>query len=258
MSNLPEMMWGGYDAGDPPIIIAPDERPDPIMYGEGGNMLNPASLLFKERILRFYGQVNSASAAALQEQLLSLDALIHDGDMHKDITLYINSPGGSVLDGLMIYDTMTHIKSEISTVVTGMAASMATIFMIAGAKGKRYALPNATIMLHETSSGLAKNRSSQHKPTLNLQEKLLTKMVDIYLQHMIRDEDGGFSAFGGEIDMPTIDEMVPTKMDEPEFRNWFHRWLQKDRFMFADQAVELGLIDKVLEPHKLPHYPLSK
>ncbi|MFH1455987.1 MAG: ATP-dependent Clp protease proteolytic subunit [archaeon] len=258
MNNLPEFMWGGYNADDPQIIIAPDERPGPIMYSDGGNMLNPASLLFKERILRFYGVVNGASAAALQEQLLSLDALAHDGAMNKDITLYINSPGGNVLDGLMVYDTMTHIKSNISTVVTGMAASMATVFMIAGAKGKRYALPNATIMLHETSSSLGPTKTSQQKPTLDMRDKLLTKLEDIYLQHMNRDNDGIFSAFGGKTNMSTIDDMVPTKMNESEFRNWFHEWLEKDRYIFADQAVELGLIDAVLEPHKLPHYQLSK
>ena len=107
------------------------------------------SRLLKERIIFLDGEVNDASASVIVAQLLFLEA----EDPNKDIHLYINSPGGSVTAGMAIYDTMNYIKCDVSTICIGMAASMGAFLLSSGAKGKRYALPNAEVMIHQPSGG---------------------------------------------------------------------------------------------------------
>ena len=107
------------------------------------------SRLLKERIIILSDQVDSATASVVTAQLLFLEA----EDPEKDIQLYINSPGGEVSSGLMIYDTMQYIKPDVQTIVMGMAASMGSILLMGGTKGKRFALPNAEVMLHQPSGG---------------------------------------------------------------------------------------------------------
>lgn len=226
-----------------------------IMFYEGDFRYNPASLLFKNRIIRLDGAVSEASCKRLQEELLALDSLTHKGQLHEDITLYINSPGGYVTQGFMVYDTMQQIKSPVCTVVTGIAMSMGSILMVAGEKGKRYALPHASVMLHESSGGTY-GRSSSRRIWERWSEDLLEQLIEVYVKHVNRDEDGMFSAYGGDIDMGYVDEMEPKKMDEDEFREWFNRWLKFDRPMTAQMALKLGLIDGILKPGELPHYKL--
>ena len=107
------------------------------------------SRLLNDRIVFLNGEVNEASASIIVAELLYLEAQ----DPDKDIQMYINSPGGSVTDGLAIYDTMQYIKADVSTICVGMAASMGAFLLSSGAKGKRIALPNAEIMIHEQSEG---------------------------------------------------------------------------------------------------------
>ena len=107
------------------------------------------SRLLKERIIFLDGEVNDASASVIVAQLLFLEA----EDPNKDIHLYINSPGGSVTAGMAIYDTMNYIKCDVSTICIGMAASMGAFLLSSGAKGKRFALPNAEVMIHQPSGG---------------------------------------------------------------------------------------------------------
>ena len=107
------------------------------------------SRLLNDRIIMLNDEVNSATASLVVAQLLYLEGQ----DSSKDISLYINSPGGSVTDGLAIYDTMQYIKCDVSTICMGMAASMGAFLLSAGTKGKRYALPNADIMIHQPSGG---------------------------------------------------------------------------------------------------------
>ncbi len=107
--------------------------------------LDVFSRLMMDRIIFLGTQVNNTSANIIQAQLLYLDSV----DPGKDINIYINSPGGSVYDGLGIYDTMQYVQSDVSTICTGMAASMAAVLLVAGAKGKRYALPHSRVMIHQ-------------------------------------------------------------------------------------------------------------
>ena len=117
--------------------------------GRGERSYDIFSRLLNDRIILLNEEVNSASAGVIVAQLLYLEGQ----DASKDISLYINSPGGSVTDGLAIYDTMQYIKCDVSTICLGMAASMGAFLLAAGTKGKRYALPNAEIMIHQPSGG---------------------------------------------------------------------------------------------------------
>ncbi|MEK6816531.1 MAG: ATP-dependent Clp protease proteolytic subunit [Nanoarchaeota archaeon] len=205
---------------------------------------SPRSLLFRQRIIMFTGMVDTGTSESAMEQMLALDSMGKEDN--RDIVMYINSPGGMVTEGLVVYDTMQHIKSDVSTVVTGMAGSMASMFLAAGAKGKRYALPNATIMLHEASGGTG-GRLSDMLVQNDYINDLFSRFIDIYLKHINRDKDGYFHQFGGETDMDHVTDMKPKKMDDAELKVWFKKWLQKDRFMTAEQAVKLGIIDGIIE-----------
>jgi ATP-dependent Clp protease protease subunit len=230
--------WGATTAGNEPV------RPEILFYSQQGLGYTPKAALFEKRIITFNGQINEHSAQDCIEKLLALDA--RETQDSKDITMYINSPGGSVIDGLAIYDTMQHLKSDICTVVIGLAASMGSILAAAGAPNKRYALPHARIMLHELS-GIQQGRYHQMKINSDLAENLLNELLDIYLNHIRRDKDGNFIQFGGQTNMDKFSEIRPELMTDKQLKPWLKKWLEKDRWLDARQALTLGLVDQVIE-----------
>ena len=180
--------------------------------GRGERSYDIYSRLLKDRIIFLGDEVNDATASLVVAQLLFLEA----DDPDKDIHLYINSPGGSVTAGMAIYDTMQYIKPDVSTICVGMAASMGAFLLAAGAKGKRYALPNSTIMIHQPlggSRGQATDVEIHTKFLLNTKEKLNT----ILSQRTGQPYD-------------VVKENT-----------------ERDNFMSADQAQAFGLIDQVIE-----------
>ena len=180
--------------------------------GRGERSYDIYSRLLKDRIIFLGDEVNDATASLVVAQLLFLEA----DDPDKDIHLYINSPGGSVTAGMAIYDTMQYIKPDVSTICVGMAASMGAFLLAAGAKGKRYALPNSTIMIHQPlggSRGQATDVEIHTKFLLNTKEKLNT----ILSQRTGQPYD-------------VVKENT-----------------ERDNFMSADQAKAFGLIDQVIE-----------
>ena len=180
--------------------------------GRGERSYDIYSRLLKDRIILLGDEVNDATASLVVAQLLFLEA----DDPDKDIHLYINSPGGSVTAGMAIYDTMQYIKPDVSTICVGMAASMGAFLLAAGAKGKRYALPNSTIMIHQPlggSRGQATDVEIHTKFLLNTKEKLNT----ILSQRTGQPYD-------------VVKENT-----------------ERDNFMSADQAQAFGLIDQVIE-----------
>ena len=170
------------------------------------------SRLLNDRIIMLNDEVNSATASLVVAQLLYLEGQ----DSSKDISLYINSPGGSVTDGLAIYDTMQYIKCDVSTICMGMAASMGAFLLSAGTKGKRYALPNADIMIHQPSGG-AKGQATD---------------IEIHANHILRTKK-------------KLNEILAANTGQPY--NVIARDTERDNFMTAQQALEYGLIDKVLD-----------
>ncbi len=170
------------------------------------------SRLLKERIIFLTGQINDNIASLVTAQLLFLEA----EDPKKEIYLYINSPGGLVTAGLGIYDTMQYIKPEISTLCIGQAASMGSFLLGAGAKGKRFSLPNSRIMVHQPSAGFqgqATDIEIHAKEVLSLKKRL----NEIYSKHTDK----------------TVDEIKSA--------------LERDNFMTAEVAKSFGLIDEVVE-----------
>ncbi|WP_345811508.1 ATP-dependent Clp endopeptidase proteolytic subunit ClpP [Paraburkholderia sp. PREW-6R] len=180
--------------------------------GRGERAYDIYSRLLRERIVFLVGPVTEQSASLIVAQLLFLESENPD----KDISFYINSPGGSVYDGLAIYDTMQFIKPEVSTLCTGFAASMGTFLLTAGQRGKRYALPNARIMIHQPSGGsqgTAADIEIQAREVLYLRERLNTLTAERTgrsVEEIARDTD-------------------------------------RDNFMSAQSAKEYGLVDEVLE-----------
>ena len=169
------------------------------------------SRLLKERVIFLVGPVNDQAANVIVAQMLFLESENPD----KDISLYINSPGGSVSAGMAIYDTMQFIKPEVSTLCTGMAASMGAFLLAAGAKGKRFSLPNSRIMIHQPSGGAqgqATDIEIQAREILYLRERL---------NGILAEKTG-----------QTIEQIAKDT--------------ERDNFMSADIAAEYGLIDKVL------------
>ena len=170
------------------------------------------SRLLKERIVFVVGPINDAVASLVTAQLLFLES----EDPKKEISLYINSPGGLVTAGLGIYDTMQYIKPEISTLCIGQAASMGSFLLAAGAKGKRFSLPNSRIMVHQPSAGFqgqATDIEIQANEVLSLKKRL----NEIYSKHTGK----------------SVDEIKSA--------------LERDNFMTPDNAKSFGLIDKVVE-----------
>jgi ATP-dependent Clp protease protease subunit len=179
--------------------------------GRGERSYDIYSRLLKERVIFMVGPVNDQMANLIVAQLLFLESENPD----KDISLYINSPGGSVSAGLAIYDTMQFIKPDVSTLCTGMAASMGAFLLAAGAKGKRFSLPNSRIMIHQPSGGsqgMASDIEIQAREILYLRTRLngiMAERTGQSIEQIAKDTD-------------------------------------RDRFMSADEATEYGLIDKVL------------
>ncbi len=172
------------------------------------------SKLLKERIVFLTGQFNDAMANSIVAQLLYLASK----DPKKDIQLYINSPGGSVTAGLAIYDTMQYIKPDVSTVSIGLSASMGAMILAAGAKGKRYALPNTEILLHQVMGG-AKGQASEieitAKQIIRIKEemnKILSKHTGQSLAKISKDTDRDFYLSAEEAkEYGVIDEVINTK-----------------------------------------------
>ena len=179
--------------------------------GRGERSYDIYSRLLKERVIFLVGPVNDMSANVVVAQLLFLEAENPD----KDISLYINSPGGSVTAGMSIYDTMQFVKPDISTLCVGQAASMGAFLLAAGAKGKRLSLPNSRIMIHQPSGGFQGQSTDiqiQAKEIMYLRDKLNS----ILAHHTGRSAE--------EIDRDT----------------------ERDNFLSAEQSVAYGLIDKVI------------
>ncbi|NLA86581.1 MAG: ATP-dependent Clp endopeptidase proteolytic subunit ClpP [Clostridiales bacterium] len=169
------------------------------------------SRLLSDRIVFLSEEVNDTTASLVVAQLLFLEAQ----DPDKDIQFYINSPGGSVTAGLAIYDTMQYIKADVSTICIGLAASMGSFLLAAGAKGKRIALPNSEIMVHQPSSGF---RGQATDIQIHAENIMRTKerLNKLYAQHTGK----------------TVEEI--------------HDALERDRFMTAEEAKEFGIIDSVI------------
>ena len=173
------------------------------------------SRLLEDRIIFLTGEINDALADIIVAQLIYLEGK----DPDKDISLYINSPGGSVTAGMAIYDTMKYIKCDVSTICIGMAASMGAFLLSSGAKGKRYALKNAEIMIHQPLGG-AQGQASD---------------IAIQAEHMRK----------------TKDKMIRILSDNTsQTYETVERDTDRDNYMSADEAREYGLIDKVFESRK--------
>ncbi len=170
------------------------------------------SRLLNDRIILLNEEVNSASAGVVVAQLLYLEGQ----DPEKDISLYINSPGGVITDGMAIYDTMQYIKCDVSTICLGMAASMGAFLLAAGAKGKRFALPNSEIMIHQPSGG-AQGQATD---------------ISIHANHILRIKD-------------RLNRILSERTGQP--LEVVQRDTERDNFMTAQEALEYGLIDKVIE-----------
>ena len=158
--------------------------------------------------------MNDASASVIVAQLLFLEA----EDPNKDIHLYINSPGGSVTAGMAIYDTMNYIKCDVSTICIGMAASMGAFLLSSGAKGKRYALPNAEVMIHQPSGG-AQGQATE---------------IKIVAEHILRTRS-------------KLNNILAANTNQP--LEVIERDTERDYYMSADEAASYGLVDTVISNH---------
>lgn len=180
--------------------------------GRGERSYDIYSRLLKDRIIFLGDEVNDTTASLIVAQLLFLES----EDSEKDIHLYINSPGGSVTAGMAIYDTMNYIKCDVSTICIGMAASMGAFLLSGGAKGKRYALPNAEIMIHQPLGG-AKGQASDIKIVAEQILKTKKKLNEILAANT-----------GKPLEVIEVDT-------------------DRDNYMTAEEAKEYGLIDAVIE-----------
>lgn len=186
-----------------PIVVEQSSR--------GERSYDIFSRLLNDRIVMLHDQVNQVTASLVVAQLLYLEAQ----DPEKDIHLYINSPGGSVTDGMAIFDTMNYVKCDVSTICVGMAASMGAFLLSAGAKGKRFALPNSEIMIHQPlggTQGQATDIEIHARRIIQMKEKLNSLLADFTGQSL---------------------ETITKDTD-------------RDNFMTAQEALDYGLIDKVI------------
>ncbi len=191
-----------------PMVIESD--------GRGERAYDIYSLLLKERIIFLGTPINDQVANVIVAQMLFLNSQ----DPDRDINLYINSPGGQITAGLAIYDTMKMIKAPVSTIAVGMAASMGTILLTAGSKGKRYALPHATIHLHQPLGGVQGQATD-----IEIEAREILRMRDL-LNRILKES---------------------TKLTDEEVL----KYTDRNFYMSAHQAVEIGVIDAVLEPQQL-------
>lgn len=180
--------------------------------GRGERSFDIYSRLLNDRIIMLCDEVNDTTASLVVAQLLYLEAQ----DPDKDISLYINSPGGSVTAGMAIYDTMNYIRCDVSTICIGMAASMGSFLLAAGAKGKRLALPNSEIMIHQPLGG-AQGQASD---------------IKIHADHIL--------FIRGRMNR-LLSEMTGQPLEVIE------RDTERDNFMTAENAVKYGLVDKVID-----------
>ncbi len=181
--------------------------------GRGERAYDIYSRLLNDRIVMLNDEVNNVTAGLVVAQLLFLEGQ----DPEKDICLYINSPGGSISDGMAIYDTMNYIKCDVSTICMGMAASMGSFLLAAGAKGKRLALPNSEIMIHQPSGGTGRAQASD---------------IEIHANHIIHIKKKMNTLLSQMTGQPI--EVIERDTD-------------RDNFMTPQQALEYGLIDKIIE-----------
>ena len=183
--------------------------------GRGERSYDIFSRLLNDRIIMLSEDVNSTTASLVVAQLLYLESQ----DSEKDISLYINSPGGSITDGMAIYDTMNYIKCDVSTICIGMAASMGAFLLSSGTKGKRIALPNSEIMIHQPLIG-GGGLSGQCTD------------IKIHSDHLIRTRR-------------KMNEILSANTGKP--LEQIEQDTERDNYMTAQQALEYGLIDKVIE-----------
>jgi ATP-dependent Clp protease protease subunit len=172
------------------------------------------SRLLDERIIFLGSPIDDDVADLIVAQLLHLES----SDPDKDISIYINSPGGSIYSGLAIYDTMQFIKPQVQTICVGIAMSMGSLLLAAGAPGKRFSLPNSRILIHQPSSGFEGQSSD----------------IEIHAREVLKTRD-------------RIDEIYAQHTGKTIER--VHTDMERDKFFTADQAAEYGLIDKVIEHH---------
>ncbi len=170
------------------------------------------SRLLKDRIIILSGEIDDAMASSITAQLLFLAA----EDNKKDIYLYINSPGGSITSGMAIYDTLNFIKPDVQTICIGMAASMGAFLLSSGAKGKRYALPNSEIMIHQPLGGMQGQATD----------------IKIQADHIIKIKEKMNRILSNNTQQPYEKVCNDT---------------ERDNYMFANEALEYGLIDKIIE-----------
>ena len=183
--------------------------------GRGERSYDIYSRLLKERVIFLVGEVNDQTANLVVAQLLFLESENPD----KDISFYINSPGGSVSAGMAIFDTMQFIKPEVSTLCMGMAASMGSFLLMAGAKGKPFALPNSKIMIHQPSGGASGQATD----------------IEIHAREIIKTREQLNKIYADRTGQPL--EKIAADME-------------RDRYMSADEAQVYGLVDQVI--HKRP------
>jgi len=183
--------------------------------GRGERSYDIYSRLLKDRIIMLSGEVNDQVASTVVAQLLFLEA----EDPEKDIYIYINSPGGVVTAGMSMFDTMNYIKPDICTICIGQAASMGAFLLSAGTKGKRFALPNARIMIHQPSGG-AQGQSTD----IQIQAQEIQRLKDS-LNELLASHTG--------------QEFSKVEADT-----------ERDNFMSAQEAAEYGLVDKVIDKHE--------
>ena len=172
------------------------------------------SRLLKDRIIFLGEEVNDVTASLVVAQILFLES----EDPTKDINLYINSPGGSVVAGMAIYDTMQYVKCDVSTICMGMAASMGAFLLAGGTKGKRYALPNAEIMIHQPSGG-AQGQATE---------------IRIAAEQILKTKE-------------KMNKILAENTNQPI--DVIERDTERDNYMSAKEALSYGIIDKVIEHH---------
>ena len=195
-----------------PMVVEQDAR--------GERAYDIYSLLLRERIIFLGTPINDQVANVVVAQLLFLNSQ----DSEREIRLYINSPGGQITSGLAIYDTMKMIQAPVSTTAVGMAASMATILLTAGTKGKRYALPHSTIHLHQPLGGVQGQAAD-----IEIEAREILRMRDL-LNSILHES---------------------TKMTDEQIL----KYTDRNMYLTAAQAVDVGLIDAVLEPQDMPAPP---
>ena len=198
--------YGGKKMSLVPMVVEQTNR--------GERSYDIFSRLLKDRIIMLSGEINDVTANLVVAQLLFLES----EDPDKDIYLYINSPGGSITAGMAIFDTMNYIKSDVATICVGMAASMGAFLLTAGTKGKRFALPNSEIMIHQPLGGYQGQATD----------------IEIHARRILQIKD-------------KMNRIMSERTGQPI--EVIKNDVERDNFMGADQAIEYGLIDSILEKH---------